>query len=372
MNKRYQTLQLRIIKDFLVDVSLTPAALAGRIAPVKPGTSKIGYIGWVGHANLGDEAMFETISKSLAPNQVLPLLPLPGERLLEAVGAGGAKRFGAVLLGGGTLINRLFLNLVKLVASWGIPFCVAGTGVGSPGFGFSSRDEGNLQGWVEILSRSPLVAVRGPRSAQLLQQVGVSNVEVIGDPALAFTPELLPPLRAKPRLVLNLGPDRRSQNAGVASVAREFLQGGGEVVGVALGAGDEACLLKFRRQYGFREMSIESHRGAAEPFLKTLAGSQALISVRLHAAVLAACAGVPSVLLAYRSKCLDFMSSMNLQEFAVATSVAEDAPYLRELLHKIDCTPKLRETIHQTALTWAGKQQAFFGRLRQIIAGASA
>jgi len=363
--------QLRTIKDFLVDISLTPTALAARIAPVKRGTSKIGYIGWVGHANLGDEAMFQAISKSLAPNQVLPLLPVPGERLLEAVGAGGAKRFGAVVLGGGTLINRFYIDLAKLVASWKVPFCVAGTGVGSPGFGFSSGDEGNLQGWAEILRRSPLVGVRGPKSAQLLQGTGVSNVEIIGDPALAFTPDSLPPLRAKPRLVLNLGPDCHSQNAGVASVAREFLRGSGEVVGVALGAGDRACLLRFRRQHGFREMSVESHRDAAERLFRTLAGSQAVISVRLHAAVLAACAGVPSVLLAYRSKCLDFMSSMNLQEFAVATSVAEDAPYLRELLRKISCTPKLREMIHQTALMWAGRQQEFFGRLRQMVASTS-
>lgn len=211
-------MQLRTIKDFLVDVSLTPTALAERVAPVKRGTSKIGYIGWVGHANLGDEAMFQAISQSLAPNQVVSLLPVPGERLLQVVGAGGSKRFGAALLGGGTLINHFYLDLAKLVASWRIPFCIAGTGVGSPGFGFSSRDEDNLQGWAEILRRSPLVAVRGPKSAQLLQQIGVSNVEVIGDPALGFTPDLLPPLRAKPRLVLNLGPDCRSQNAGVSTL----------------------------------------------------------------------------------------------------------------------------------------------------------
>jgi hypothetical protein len=124
-------LRLRTVKDFLIDLSLTPGAFCQRESPLTAGTWKIGYIGWVGHRNLGDEAMFQAISRAFAPNQLLPLLPLPGERLLYALGAGGAARFGAVVLGGGTLINRFYLDLAKLAVSWNVPFFVAGTGVGA-------------------------------------------------------------------------------------------------------------------------------------------------------------------------------------------------------------------------------------------------
>ena len=359
-------LQLRTIRDFLVDLSLTPSVIAARRSPAPSFASRLGYIGWVGHANLGDEAMFQAIATSLAPNLLLPLLPAPGERLLQHLGTSGSQQFGAVVLGGGTLINPLYLAVARLVASWNTPLYVAGTGVGSPGFGFSSRNEGDLRGWTDLLCRSPLVAVRGPHSEERLKRAGVSNVEVIGDPALAFTPVLLPPPRSTRRLVLNLGPERHFRNAGIAALARDFLRDGGEVVGIALGAGDRAALLRFRKENRLPGIAVESHRTSAPRLLQTLADCEFLISVRLHAAVLGACAGVPSILLAYRSKCLDFMASMNLQEFAVPPSTANE-PVLRELLDRMRRKPDLRGSIHRTALAWAETQRAFFQRLNHQI-----
>lgn len=364
-------MQLRTIQDFLVDVALTPAAVVQRRARKQPPAVKIGYIGWVGHGNLGDQAMFQAMATALAPHQLLPMLPAPGERVLRAMGAGGGECFGAVVLGGGTLINRLYLDVAKLAVSWNLPLFVAGTGVGIPGFGFSSRDEGSLQEWAAILHRSPQIAVRGPESAKLLEGAGVSGVEIIGDPALAFTPDVLPVLRGKPRLAVNLGPDGQARNEGVARVVSEFLRTGGEVVGVALGTGDQACLHRFRRLHGLAGMTIESHRDSAEQLLATLEGSHALITVRLHAAVLATCVGVPPVLFAYNSKCLDFMASMDLPACAVPPSTASDYARLREVLCSIESQPALRKTIHRRALAWAEKQKAFFARLLHKIAIAS-
>lgn len=311
--------------------------------------------------------MFEAIGKALRPNTILPLLPLPGEHLLEAIGLGGAKRFAAVILGGGTLINRFYLGLAKRALSWNVPLCVAGTGVGSPGFGFSSDHAEDLRNWADVLSRSPLVGVRGPESERLLREAGLANVEIIGDPALAYTPDVIPPIRSRPRLAINLGPERNAPAGGVAAVVGEFAKSGGELVGVSLGPGDELCLRDFRTRYDLRQMTIESHRRSGEQLLATLAGSHALISVRLHGAVIATCAGVPSVLFSYRSKCLDFMSSVNLQTFAVPVSAAGDGPLLRDRLREIAAKPQLRKAIHETALAWRQKQQNFFARIHQLI-----
>ncbi len=216
----------RLIKDFLIDVSHTPAAAAARAKIPENNSSAVGYIGWVGHSNLGDEAMFEAICTALRPNKILPLLPLPGEQLLEAIGLGAAKRCAAVILGGGTLINRFYLGLAKRVLSWNIPLCVAGTGVGSPGFGFSPERPRDLLKWAKVLSRSPFLGVRGPESERLLREAGLENIEVIGDPALAYTPDVMPPIRSRPRLVINLGPERNAAAGGVATVANEFAKGG--------------------------------------------------------------------------------------------------------------------------------------------------
>jgi hypothetical protein len=100
------------------------------------------------------------------------------------------------------------------------------------------------------------------------------------------------------------------------------------VIGIALGNDDRKALEGFRQENRVGAVRIEDHRCSAERLLQTLEGSYALISVRLHAAALASCVGVPSVLLTYRSKCQDFMSSMGLEFFAVPLSPA-DAGILR-------------------------------------------
>jgi polysaccharide pyruvyl transferase WcaK-like protein len=114
-------------------------------------------------------------------------------------------------------------------------------------------------------------------------------------------------------------------------------------------------------------MRIEDHRCSAQSLLQTLEGSYALISVRLHAAVLASCAGVPSVLLAYRSKCRDFMSSMELESFAVPLSRDTSVPQLQECFTQVLARPELCRQIYRKALFWKGRQQEYYSRLSAQI-----
>src|SRR5205085_972426 len=77
------------------------------------------------------------------------------------------------------LVNR-GLSLTKDNGSYAI-----GVGVEDPVFvrrQFGS-DKDELQRWAPLLSRFRTVSVRGPRSAELLSEVGL-DVEVSGDPAL--------------------------------------------------------------------------------------------------------------------------------------------------------------------------------------------
>ena len=308
--------------------------------------------------------MFEAVKKALNRFTVLDLLPEPGERLLTQCGLGGPSVFGGVLLGGGTLINPLYLPVARLMRNFHLPLYAVGTGVGNPGLGISSPDN-SLEGWKDLLRDSPLVSVRGPLSQSLLQQAGITQGEIIGDPALAFTPEAEPPFRSRKRLVINLAQAGHPEIFRcIGELARQFLQSGGEVVGVALGSGDRRALEAFRGENRIAEMKIEDHRRSAEGLLETLAGSYALMGVRLHAAVLASCAGVPSVLMAYRSKCQDFMSSMELQSFAVPLSPADAGiARLQECFARILAEPELGRQVYRKALFWKGCQQRYYSRL---------
>ena len=359
---------LPVIREFATDLRRTPGAARTRRQLRKSRQPAVGYIGWVGHDNLGDEAMWEAIQNALRRFPILDLLPEPGERLLTRLGWGGRSVFRAVLLGGGTLINPLHLPVARMMRSFGLPLYTVGTGVGNPGLGISSSD-GSLDGWKGLLNESPLVSVRGPLSQQLLRQAGITPGEMIGDPALAFTPDTEPPFRSRRRLVINLAQAGSHEIFRyVGELTRQFVESGGEVVGVALGSGDRTALEAFRQQNQLGAMRIEDHRRFAEGLLRTLEGSYVSISVRLHAAVLASCVGVPSVLMAYRSKCRDFMSSMELEPFAVplspdGTGVAQ----LQERFAQILSEAELCRQIYQKALFWKGRQQEYYSRLSTQI-----
>jgi polysaccharide pyruvyl transferase WcaK-like protein len=43
----------------------------------------------------------------------------------------------------------------------------------------------------------------------------------------------------------------------------------------------------------------------------------AFVGIRLHSVIMAMCAGVPSIMLSYAPKCLDFMTSVDLQALAI-------------------------------------------------------
>jgi polysaccharide pyruvyl transferase WcaK-like protein len=219
------------------------------------------------------------------------------------------------------------------------------------------------------------LSVRGPLSAQLLQDLGLSHVEVIGDPALGLTPDTPPPFRSRQRLIVNLAhespPSPQSAEYAmcrqVAKIANDFAGKGGEIVGVALGPKDRAALERFRRDHQVPRLRIEDHRTSARGLLDTLAGSTGLIGVRLHSAVLACCVGVPSILFSYRDKCRDFMMSMDLEDFAVEVSdqgPARVSQCFERLQSQADPGPE----IYRKAVSWKRQQHAFYARLARSIA----
>lgn len=69
-----------------------------------------------------------------------------------------------------------------------------GVGVEDPVFGGRNSGSGNgeLKRWAPILSKFRTVSVRGPRSAELLADIGL-DVEVSGDPALLLPGPTSPP-----------------------------------------------------------------------------------------------------------------------------------------------------------------------------------
>jgi polysaccharide pyruvyl transferase WcaK-like protein len=83
--------------------------------------------------------------------------------------------------------------------------------------------------------------------------------------------------------------------------------------------------------------------------------------------VLACCVGVPAVVLAYRGKCEDFMSSMGLPEFAVPVAEEKSPVLLRERWQEVLSRGELGQRIYRTALAWKGVQRGYFERMSERL-----
>jgi polysaccharide pyruvyl transferase WcaK-like protein len=197
-----------------------------------------------------------------------------------------------------------------------------GAGVEDPSFeGINSfSGAGELAKWGELLRDFDEVCVRGPRSASLLAEIGV-EAKVVGDPALLLAPPR-PPERIEALVVsLGYGDDLRGgQQLAVVEA----------VVGAVASYADQGVPVRFvaisPRDVEWAEASVARIPRAEVvvvnrpiEWFAAVADARLVIAERLHAAVLAAAAGVPVVALAYQPKVDDFMASIGQEAQCLPT-----------------------------------------------------
>jgi polysaccharide pyruvyl transferase WcaK-like protein len=188
-----------------------------------------------------------------------------------------------------------------------------GIGVEDPAFGGfrSHSDSDEISRWVPILRDFDTVSVRGPRSAELLADVGFT-VTVSGDPALLLPS---PDVEPQPGLIgVNLGfgddlwgHDPNALVAETAQALRQLSAGGYEVVGILMNPDDDHWTRTALEGLGSRIVMPRSASDAAD----VLARCSVAIVTRLHAAILASLSGTPVVAFEYQPKCRDFAMSIN-------------------------------------------------------------
>lgn len=370
------------------------------------------YIGWVGHHNLGDEAMWDLCRRRFpalhwinydtlasAPNvgQFLEKSSLPkevGRIIREELRTGNrlkittrmlvhklAKKMGGEvgILGGGTIINSATLVAYKQVRRMtGHPVPTFGSGVHNPEFwknqpGWTdSRRE-----WASVLQDLPTIGVRGPLSKDLLEEVGLTNVVIAGDPAARYhfkheKAELARPVAG--RVAINCGSfgsrvwgNPQQLNESLTELSRELHGRHLDVRFVPVFPEDQStCLAVCAAARLPKERVLPVARTAGE-FIATVSEFDLIVGSRLHASILGAASNVPVLILEYQPKCRDFAMSIGWEDYTIRTDQASPSRLIELSEEMLKRTTELREMISERMAQLAATFESYCKQIEPML-----
>jgi len=273
----------------------------------------IGYFGAYAKNNLGDVAVYKTIEQHKIWSKLHTLNRKDWNGFQGAV-----KKSTAILIGGGTQISVLLNRKhFALLARSNKPIWIFGAGVGS--CGFSEQIPVDLNPIVPFLNQVEYFTVRGPWSMAELKKYGINNIQVLGDPALGYAQSTYTNASsATRRICVNLTfPTHCDEIEVYTNLFRKlslFLHRLAKerwtIDFVAIEPTDAKIINKFLTHYSVSCNQLFCVYEDPIKYLRTIASADFVLGIRLHSAVLAACAGVPFLLVNYRPKCYDFASSI--------------------------------------------------------------
>ncbi|BBY36616.1 polysaccharide pyruvyl transferase [Mycobacterium mantenii] len=312
----------------------------------------VAYLGWHGLGNLGDDAIYDAVRGQLVGATFLDLPRLPHQLMYAtataAMGLNRSLRRSRQVVGGGTLVGRsqwrLLVNrglaLTKDKGSYAI-----GVGVEDPVFGGRNSGSGKneLQRWAPILSKFRTVSVRGPRSAELLCDIGL-NVEVSGDPALLLPRPDVTPEDGLIGVNLGFGDDLWGHDPvqladEIAVAAKHLSSHGYRLVGILMNPEDRRWTELALRDIPGAQLVVPTDAGAAA---RELARCSAAIVTRLHASVLASLSDTPVVSLEYQPKCRDFALAIDDERSLIRTDEVSSAAVVDRVLDAIANSSDIR------------------------------
>ena len=291
----------------------TQVATRDLTEPVPPADSElvsVAYVGFTGHANLGDEAVRVAIER-LMPWATFEAEPADPQLLM---------------VGGGTLINgrRYYLNRMLRQESDSIERALFGTGVRSPEYWGVTEP---MEDWFSFIDSSLYAAVRGPDSVRNLRTLGYRRgLPIIGDPALFLEPPADTPSVGGRVVVcpvftngnLHGGSDDEVFDT-LARLIQRLRAEGRDVVMLSAFPQDDRWVIDIMRRAASPDLPYVAGYADIDDTMALLASADLVVGERLHAAIMAAAAGTPFVAIEYRPKLRDFARSVDQEATVVRT-----------------------------------------------------
>lgn len=283
--------------------------------------------------NYGDIMVGEAIDELFRELNVLSFSSAGLHRLDAALGIRRVSRY--CCLGGGTLIfaghSQSWLRDLQFVIERTEPLFTFGTGVDDPAFrqhlcslrpSRRPTDPQVIEDWLACLRRFRFVSVRGVESRRILNDHGLRDVEVIGDPALYYARPEITPKRREKRIGINLstysqfwGDSQVATRETMVEVIRQLRTRGWHIELFPAMPDDYALAEDVIRTEGPDGFDLCTEHRNVPRFLEHLEALDLFVGVRLHTVIAACCVYTPAVKIGYKPKCYDFMLTMGLERF---------------------------------------------------------
>ena len=288
----------------------------------------LGYIGWLDQKNLGDEAMFYVFENIFKNYTIFPYNKIKTFSALENYIR--PKSLKACFLGGGTLINSPgFFNHFKEIFYYfpQIPKFTFGCGVQDPIFWDKiEKWDNELESWVKYLKKCEYVSVRGPLSKELLKKTGFNHAEIIGDIALSLSNDKIYKKTKDKNLGFNIGTsygrvwgnEETILNKSIELI-KNLIKQGWNINLFSVWQNDIQYIKQLRDKINSHIKIFHAYKSISET-LKFLHTCDVVIGEKLHSVILAHCTHTPAIMLEYRPKCLDYMMSMEMENFNIKTN----------------------------------------------------
>lgn len=268
-----------------------------------------------GSGNLGDEAMLVAARETLPAHRCIPWQWWGDRQLLNRLVK--RRRRKHFLVAGGTLIHggdTAWLDYIEMRATQGRQISFFGTGLAFHDDQITP-DYPPYRRWCDVLQRADQIYLRGPQSVELCRQMG-APAEVFGDFAFLLHKPDIPAKEAdrKDTIGLNFGNclgDQEAFETACVTLVQHLARHHELVFHIVVDTDIEATERIVRRAaLPPGTGRIERHYFDPNAFMYAIRDYRAFIGLKLHAAGLAMVAGVPTLMIAYKPKCRDFMAPL--------------------------------------------------------------
>ncbi len=310
--------------------------------------TKVGYAGWIGHNNVGDEALLEANKKLF--NEI------------EFVDAQYWDEYNSLLFGGGTILPQFLVGGEPRPIRGNQCTAAIGVGIRSPNFWnqrLATIDFRYLMGRVgypecirnkyieyllqpfEELSSNILstgyyfsnddymaiekynfdyLGTRGPLSGEILSKYGIDH-EVIGDTALVLEPSS-DKIKTEKKVAVCLQHDKLkwAKNEEYIHHIVNFLKNISneyKIICLPFQKEDLSMHIKLSNILDNAEFKNYCSPMDVQGVIDEIASCELMIGEKLHANILSSCSHTPFISLEYRPKCFDFASSVNMDKYNI-------------------------------------------------------